>query len=924
MTSEKVDASSAALAARERGNTFYNAGKFAEAEVAYSESARLTPTDPRPISNISALKYEMGNYVGSALFCEKALNLLQDTPDPALEQKLRLRLAKSYVLARRSTRAQVAVSRITSNEDKKQLEHSVLAMEVSDGLYPDVKLLWETLIERLPRFKTALQNEPEYFSVGHDDAETQFKPQMAHLNQNNYCLLFAGIGDGRNLFATLAYISLMSMSDKSILSKKFHFTLLDIKPTVFARDLLMFHLLIDASHESSSKSSETLVTLSYIFAAQVMPAWAYSRFQLAIDDLLNELRKPDTDVMRLFYVDSKSRALISHHLESWKRKPQYWYSTRAFINLTQDQGLQYRMKTMARYGSESQSGSERPPGCEPGSPDVLGYEDLGVMLPHIHLLEKFESRLLKLFKSYGGQRTPANRQKLNEYLYDQWKPNMTLIDFDYEEKRQGEPTPLLDFTPHGTVSDIFANIPHSVVGRGVRGVLPHLEGFFSFIQELFDRIRDRTTFEIVVSDMVSYFERVEHGLLQKRDRFGPLQPSTFPDRFDGIHMSNIPDYVGGPLTTFIHGLPILRNDKKSTMTSNVLRNPTRWVTHSDFLTEYLLLTNRATISDTFSTSLAEDSARVEEVLDGKIIAGAGAVMSMHMSWVRTSQKPLSWPKLMPRRKLERWLHSHFLKICLPAPRTGDFDNLVMAPLNLSTLFRLINHLSKVGYPAHWLSSILASLSIGEITTTARAPRSMITDAAAVRAVYPPKAISIMPFVTEYRMLLSIWRRLLPFGLIDQDTIEYQLPSLNDIRQYKVEFQVDKYFYDTSRGERSTLAFVLVFWNRTVNGEVPIGRSMRVALLDDESVKSKSFLKSQLRQAGGSRLKSECTLHVVSAIKWERDISTACFWFPSDIVENMASGHDDWAVYIWSTDSWESVLGPVSVKRDSVVSGDAWY
>lgn len=51
-------------------------------------------------------------------------------------------------------------------------------------------------------------------------------------------------------------------------------------------------------------------------------------------------------------------------------------------------------------------------------------------------------------------------------------------------------------------------------------------------------------------------------------------------------MSNIPDYVGGPLTTLIHGLPLLRQDKTSRMTSNVLRNVRIWTTHDEFLCEY--------------------------------------------------------------------------------------------------------------------------------------------------------------------------------------------------------------------------------------------------------------------------------------------------------------------------------------------------
>ncbi|KAH8594225.1 hypothetical protein B0O99DRAFT_181427 [Bisporella sp. PMI_857] len=916
------DASRAALVARDRGNALYKAGNLTAAEPAYTEAARLAPRDPRPLSNVSAVKFEMGNYIGAAIFAEKALKLLEHNPDPVLKQKICVRLAKSYLHVKQYTQAKAAVSGITTSEERRQIELSAHVMEASDIQHPDAKSLWNTVIERLPQLKAALQNEPEYYSVGHDNAETIFQPQMSKYNQNSYSFLFAGIGDGRNLFATLGYINLMAVSESSLLSKKFHFTLLDIKPAVFARDLLMFRLLLDAAEESSTKSSETLVTLSYLFTAQVMPAWAYSRLQLGINDLLNELQRQDSDIMGRFYVDTRNRALIGHHLQNWQKNPQRWCNTSAFITLTREQVLARRMQTMHDFGPEADDNDKRPPGCEAGSPDVLGYEDLGVMLPHMHLLEKYEGRLLKLLELYGKNRTLANKQKLDQYLIGQWKSNVTVVDFEYEEKRQGGPNPLLDFTPHETASSLFVNIPHRVAGQGVRGVLPHLEGFFFFIKNSLNKIWNQTTFDIVADDMISYFERTRYGLLQDRDRFGSIQPSSFPDRYDHIYMSNIPDYVGGPLATFIHGLPILRNDRTSIMTSNVLRNTRRWVTHNQFLTEYLLLADRVQIASNFSACLTDASILIEQAVDGTLIAGMGAIMSQNMSWMRLSSKPLGWSKLMPRRDLERWLHAHLLKICLPFSRSGDWESRVLAPLNLTTVFWLIVHLFNVGYPAHWLSGVLTNFSTGVITSTARAPRSMVTDAVGTTAIHPSRTISIRPFVTEFRMLLLIWQRLLPFGLLYQETLENQLSDLHDIRQFKIKFGVAKDFYDTAN-ERSVCAFVLVFWNLTVNGEMPLGISLRTALLDDESVKSQSFLQSMLRRAGEDRPEWDFTVHVVSSISWNRETATASFWFPSDVVENMTAGDDNWGAYIWSTDTWETALGPVSVTQDSVISGASW-
>ncbi|KAI0470778.1 hypothetical protein GGR56DRAFT_657542 [Xylariaceae sp. FL0804] len=914
-----------ASSARERGNALYKAGNLPAAESAFTEAARFAPKDPRPLSNLSATKFEMGNYVGAALFCERALGLFRESPDPTLEQRIYQRLAKAYVLAKQPAKAQTALSRTTDNE-KYSLEQALLATQSSYLSPAETTDLWDRVIEDLPRFKPALQNEPEYYSVGHDDADSLFDNEMPKSKQSRYALLFAGIGDGRNLLATLVFISLLSLQTPSLLSKKFHFTLLDLKPAVFARDLLTFRLLLDATSESEAKSDETLVALSYLYAAQLMPAWAYSRIELAMKDLARELEREDNDIMDRFYVDARSRLLINRHLRDWQKEPQGWYSTRAFLDATRWQCLEQKMKSIDTYGTTTASEDDgRPPGCKNGSPDVLGFEDLGVMLPHVHLLEKHEGQLLRLFKAYGKSRSSAARQKLDRYLYDNWRPNLTLVDFAYQEKRPGSPSPLLDFTPHKTVADLFAHVPVQVAGDSTRGVLPHLHGFFRFVKDRFPTVRQQSTFDIAIGDMVSYFERAEHGLLKIRDRLGTLQPSTFPDRYDRIHMSNIPDYVGGPLTTFLHGLPILRDVAVSTMTSTVLRNTPQWITHQQFLTEYLLLADRDKIADTFSASLTKASEENVKRTDGLRIGGGGATMAQYLDWTRRSTKPLEWSKLMPRGELQHWLCSLFLKISLPFPRTGKFEHKVIAPLNITMLFRLVAHLFKVGYPAHWLSDVLTNLATGEITTTARAPRSMVTDPAAAKAMHAPRAVSIRPFVAEFRMLLSIWRRLLPFGLLSHETTERHLPALSKIQRYKIRFDIASGFYDLPDQNLSTSSFVLVLWNRTVNGQAPARASLRPSLLHDKSAKFASSLKSTRHESGGGREEDECAVHVVSTMKWEREefTSTGSFWFPSDVARSITQGQDEWDVYICNTETWTAVLGPVRVGPDTLVGGDTW-
>ncbi|KAK6829509.1 hypothetical protein PG987_010093 [Apiospora arundinis] len=914
MASEASDPVQAALAERERGNALYKAGNLTEAESVYNQAVRLAPMDPRSLSNATAVKFEMGNYIGAAIFCEKVLKLLQNAPDPDLEQKVRVRMGKSYMLARRPAQAAKAVGTLLeASEDKQQVEQSIQAMEASDTLFSEPAKLRREMMERLSRFKFAVQDEPEYYSVGHDDPEPEFNLEMANSKQDDYSFLFAGVGDARNLFATLITIGSMATSNPALSSKKFHFTLLDIKPSVFARDLLIFRLLLDTKHESKVKASETLAVISYLFTASTMPAWAYSRAQTAISGLLRELGTHDATIMTKFYVSNADREAISVHLRNWQKEPEGWYSTSEILNRIQAELLNTKTKRMLGQGNEPDNGA--PPGCQSGSPDVLEYEDLGVMLPPTNLLKEHEERLVELLKEY------RNKRKLDHYFQEQWKPNVTLVDLKWETKRAHFPEPYLDFTPHQTASLLWGNLPPGTLGKKVSGVMPHLEGFFDCVAKALDRILDQSTFEVVLGDMVDYFEGAENGLLRSEAQSKSAFPTTFPDKFDRIHMSNIPDYVGGAMATFMHALPILRPRKTSAVTSNVLRNTRVWPTHDSFLVDSLLLAGRSKIENTFSASLVPECAQMEKALESM-----GAVMVFSMKWMRQSTKALEWSKLMPRRNLEHWLHALFFRLCLPFPWVSDFDSRVLRPLNLTTMFRLIVHLAKVGYPAYWLSGILNDLANGEVSSTARPPRAPVTDAAEAKKMHPAKLISMRPFATEYRMLLSLWQRLLPFGLLLQETVEKQLPDPSKIRQFKVKFaDINEAFFDAVARDPNpldvgTMSSVLVFWNRTVNGEVPADGNLRQALLDDESVKSKSFLKSKLQKAG--RPESEDTVHVVSTAQWKREESMASFWFPGEIIEAMVSGQDDWVACIWSTGSWTQTAS-VSVVPEAIVGGDAW-
>lgn len=750
----------------------------------------------------------------------------------------------------------------------------------------------------------------------------EFGSDLVGPSQSKYSMLFCGIGDARHLFVTLDNIGQMLASDSSILWKRFIITLVDINPAVFARDLLVFRMLADCVKEAGDTKRVTLVTISYVFGLQFMPPWANERLQTAIKDLLPEFEDQKADILGRFGVDGQTRKRISAHLRNWTKVPEGWYSTASILASTRYQNRNLHVKDAPGLVNDS---VDRPhpqhcPGCETGSPEVLEYEELGVLIPSdsfTDLLEKFEPQLLEIILEWRQSRGPDSRHRLDQYLETYWKPNMTLINFDWELSRK-EPWLMLAFLPHQLVSGLFLGVPTGdVVEQGTKGVLAHLVGFFDLIAKRYQVIKTLIWFEVIVDDMTAFMERIEHGILDRKGRFVSIQSSFLPCQYDRVHVSNVPDYlcVGGPLTTFVHGLPLLRLDKESYMTSRVLRNMGQWTTLSGFLCEYLLLDDRQKVQDTFAMALKEESAGQESSFDGKDFDGGGLVMAQPFRWIRTSTEPLEWHSMMPRHELEQWVYAHFLKLCLPAPRPESGLKLVYSPLNLSFVFRLVAHLHRRGYPAHWLSGILSALSTGKITTRARAPHSMVTDAEAleVRRVNPRREMSIGPFVAEFRTLLAVWRRLLPFGTLVAD--ENVMPSLKAIDEYKMSFTRCDGLYKL-RGTTSYVGFLLVFWQKNLLS-APLQRDLRRVLLDDED---SACPHSELYSAPDS---SGFPIHVLSAWRWKSDDSSATFWLSRSVVENMLAQPGGWEATIYRSDSWTAVLEPQPVSREALTKGNSW-
>lgn len=289
--------------------------------------------------------------------------------------------------------------------------------------------------------------------------------------------------------------------------------------------------------------------------------------------------------------------------------------------------------------------------------------------------------------------------------------------------------------------------------------------------------------------------------------------------------------------------------------------------------------------------MGELGKKIKGLPDGGMFFAEG-----YMVWEKTLDRKLPRKEMLSRPALEKWLYAHFLKICLPYPREKFSDAPVHAPLNLTAFLRLVGHLSTLGYPSHWLSGVLSALCGdgsrgGEITTTARPPRSAVTTAADVDAVFPPLKMTVAPWTAEFTTLLSIWSRLMPFGFTAAPSA---LVAPGDISEYTVRFPE---FHEL---QMRIPHFELVFRNLALVNAFSV-LDFRRLLLDDEKGDTSDAAKKKKREG----------FHIVSAFKYVTDTRTASFWCRADVIRQMMDG--DWRVSIWRTDTWEGVTRDVSVK-----------
>ncbi|OBZ76423.1 hypothetical protein A0H81_03125 [Grifola frondosa] len=656
---------------------------------------------------------------------------------------------------------------------------------------------------RLPILIKNLDPTREYYSIGQDEfinilegwgPSEPFPMKLDALpvsRLSSLAFFYGGVGDARHTYATVVGLhrAFRALSKPKQTRFRAHITLNDVHPAVLARDLCILMLLNELieSKNSTEAQIEIKAALMYTFAGVVMPSYCYDRLHRVIRDLHARLSETPVRLPAWLHVVSDSIPVLLETIDYWAlriNKPT-WRTLQEHSNMSHREqrrsseasvlpGMAPGFANMIAGREDAQRASISktltslsdsqlremqfvPPGTsmkdarefikdnhdmlvdfmlermrdgDNASLEEEWYDEIKVFLPPPELRKRhpgFEDAFKRMKK--GDELSDATRNKLDDHIEKEWKTNVTLFDLKNCDPRwgwgndNGYPLLRLDvFAPIGMVEQFNNHLhlggkaPKEAEDRAFRSCAV----FFDAVADAIKGLSGRLTLEILVGGLSEELAKMKFGADQAR-------PSEFPREFTRMWLSNVPDYVHGPMNMALYVVPSLQNEPEAAAACNCLLNTGAWNNDDEFTHNYTLLH-----PDDISRYLGCRIVRKEAIMDIFSLA------------------PLSLPRplagLASREELVAWLTRILLNTLVPG-RGKPRPHNVRMPHSVSTLFRLLIHLHRVGFPGHWLSEFVGRVLSG----------SLVTDIAPYRALYPIPLSDFTRRVPRRRVRLDPWQ-----------------------------------------------------------------------------------------------------------------------------------------------------------------------
>ena len=505
----------------------------------------------------------------------QALSLIPVANNGAIS-KAPLRASKEHIHLKQYNQAHELVERLGESTSKAEIERCVTLGQESEA----AKAVGSG-VRGLSHYKPAIAIAPGYFNIGNDEAMPLFDHLLISNTSASETINYfpGGIGDARQLFQTIRMIWAIeseSINKGRVLDRwaemkkcNYHFTVNDINGCALARHLLVLLLLEEIADavgttapDQVKKPPVALVTLFFLYAGYAMSAPNYEYLQQTTSRALHVLAG-DTTLPGFLFVYEYGRESIITALQQWQKATADAFPAHNLVSQVKATIQRWKEK-----GQKTEVAGMASGGCH----EELQYWIVsGLFLPPDDEIPRTLRKLLKML--IRGQ----SAMNLKHYIEQNWKPNVTLADMtNLNEIKQDV------FAVHNPFR--LASMPYACTKIGKDPETPqnlydYLAPFFIHTAQALRGLAGRLHVEMMTGDVTVALGRITKQDVKDR-------PKHFPQRYGRIHLSNIPDYVGGSLFTYIHVLPLLKDKPSAFALANNCRNEAAFPSVEVFNSKY--------------------------------------------------------------------------------------------------------------------------------------------------------------------------------------------------------------------------------------------------------------------------------------------------------------------------------------------------
>ncbi|EGG17640.1 hypothetical protein DFA_08636 [Cavenderia fasciculata] len=907
---------------RQQGNRKYTEKDYKAAIKFYEEARTLTPADAAIPSNLAASFYELGMYDKALLYSQRTIDLLEKAgEDPKkLRRKNLIRLARIYYMVspqkkdlKGFARAAFKQTDLEQTDDNEELVaiHNQIQAFINDDSVPKHEKKERDVFTNLPRLhSTKTPSVREYYTFGHDTASSilfHYDERMAdrenkgiRISQHpKLSFFFGGVGDARNVMMSLSDINRQVTqeggSSMDISSIKIDFVLNDVLNTSIARSILVFMIceeLGQYSYDDLQKKKEAAnlsALLYYIYLGVVMPETLYLDLVKRIKSFIqmgDNGQLPSWIVISPATWKSVRKSLAFWISDDFHASTRWLLRTFApeidnsFLDGLDDQVRNDQYKLGQKLGEEYKNQLPIPVQLENFfmksfkilyPPDQC---DAGTLHPKLKtLMEELKSK---------SKVNDKSAKQMMEDIAATWKPNLTCIDQKWNINNTSSN---LHFDPILVADNCFNDawmtkrLREKATAAKSKVATPTLFEFF--IQDFYQcgqaihRLgkSGHLVMEFDVNEMHDTLAMISD---KKREA------SSLPIMFDRIHLSNVTDHTGY-ITPFTEIAQLLKRKDYSYICFAILLNVSFWKDMNELVYSYTGIQN---IGD------------FPKYLGFKKLYGD--LFTEYTYW-----QPVDSPKeLATKEEITQWIFNLFVNFGIPAPMNPSQICIINSPNNLSAIFKVLTRLNEIGYPIHWLTSILESLLCGAINTTATIPGQRV-----IKYIKQyMRKYNILPWQLELSTLTGLWTE--RHGIrINSPTAIYKVPYPGQVQHYRIPIQMINEFIPFSGGSVivSTLVAVIEY------PSMPSDRKIqRFDPMDFDSSPFDDTIRNSLVE-----IKHANWLQIVSVCSWNDVTRQLDFWMSK--VEFQKLTQLGCTVAVFRNDSWRVISNSSSLTNATVIS-----